>query len=284
MQDNEPFTPPSRSRGLVLLLAFAPMTNSGATHASESAPVVTNEWKMLAPLPDPVGYAGMFAGVLQGRLVAGGGSQWDKPAWVNGTKRYSDRMFALATSAGNWVELPVKVPYKGGYFASAATGEAIYVAGGIDPAGCQRSVFKLHVQGDGLVLEHLPALPHPVGYGAAAVAAGRLYVVGGMNLPDAKAARAETWSLALTGSSKGEGWRREAGRPGTGVFVACAAAEAGQVYVFGGMEFTAAGKYASSAHAYRLNTATGKWEQLPDLPEPRVGASNPGRAIGQLFP
>jgi hypothetical protein len=51
------------------------------------------------------------------------------------------------------------------------------------------------------------------------------------------------------------------------------------------MEFTAAGKLAPSAHAHRLNTATGKWEQLPDLPEPRVGASNPGQALpdGRIF-
>ncbi len=104
MQNSEPFTPPSCSRRLVPLLAFALMTTPGASRAAESAPVVTNEWKVLAPLPDPVGYAGMFAGVLQGRLVTGGGSQWDKPSWLKGTKRYSDRMFALATPAGNWVE------------------------------------------------------------------------------------------------------------------------------------------------------------------------------------
>ena len=243
------------------------------------------EWKMLAPLPDPVGYAGMFGGVLQGRLVTGGGSQWDKPGWLNGTKGYSDRIFALADPAGKWTELPVKAPFKGGYFASAATPEAIYLAGGIDPTGCRRSVFKLQAQGEGLGFERLPDLPQPVGYGAAAIANGRLYVIGGMDSPDAKSARVETWSLALAASSTGEGWRREADFPGTGVFVASAASDGGQVYVFGGMEFTATGKYAPSAHAYRLNAAVGKWEQLPDLPEPRVGGTNPGRVLadGRMF-
>jgi N-acetylneuraminic acid mutarotase len=100
-----------------------------------------------------------------------------------------------------------------------------------------------------------------------------------MNSPDAKSARTETWSLAITGSELAAGWRREADFPGTGVFVACAASVAGQVYVMGGMEYDAAGKFVPSAHAYRLNPLAGKWETLPELPEARVGASNPGQAL-----
>jgi N-acetylneuraminate epimerase len=270
----------------LLLLALAFMINPAAdARAAAASPAPPAEWKMLAALPDPVGYAGMFGGVLQGRLVTGGGSQWDKPGWLNGTKNYRDRIFALTDPAGKWTELRAKVPFKGGYFASASTAEAIYLAGGIDSTGCRRSVFKLRTQGEELIFDRLPDLPKPVGYGAAAIAGGRLYVVGGMDSPEAKSARVETWSLAIAGPSTSEGWRREADFPGTGVFVASAAADAGQVYVFGGMEFTAAGKYAPSAHAYRLNAAVGKWEPLPDLPEPRVGGTNPGRALadGRLF-
>jgi len=234
-----------------------------------------SEWKILAPLPDPIGFGGMFAGVLNGRLVTGGGSQWDKPIWLKGQKRFSDRIFSLAIPAAAWREEALRLPEKRGHFASAATPEAIYLAGGVDAAGCASAAYELRAQGEGLVCNRLPDLPHPIGYAVAAIAGGRLWVVGGMREPAGKVASNEVWSLALAAPAQSAGWRREADLPGTGVFVAAAASDGSALYVFGGMAFDAAGKYQPSKQACRLNCQDGKWSRLPDLPEPRVGAASP---------
>jgi hypothetical protein len=60
-------------------------------------------WRSLAPIPDPIGFAGMFAGAVDGRLYAGGGSQFvDRPQWLNGTKVMTDQIFVLDELDGAW--------------------------------------------------------------------------------------------------------------------------------------------------------------------------------------
>lgn len=242
-------------------------------------------WRVLAPLPDPTGYGGMFAGVLSGRLVAGGGTQWDKPIWRDGIKIFSDRIFVLETPDAAWKEDGVRLPVKSGHFASAFTDDAIYLAGGISAEGCMRSVWELRSGSNGYAFRSLPDLPHPVGYGAAAIARGRLYVIGGVGDPAARSALREVWSLAIAPTASRDEWRREADLPGTGVFVHLASSDGKDVYVFSGMAFDADQKYRPSPEAYRLDTTAARWVRLPGLPEPRVGATGPGQPLpdGRLF-
>lgn len=260
-----------------LLLLMTAIPASAASLSATRPPVSLNGWQLLAPLPDPVGFGGMFAGVLNGRLVAGGGSQFPKkPIWLQGEKVFSDRIFVLADIAGQWTEHAAKLPFKAGHYASAYTADAIYVAGGIDPAGCVRQAWEIRAEGDGYAFEPLPDLPQTLGYGAAAVAGGRLYVVGGQNVLTVRVASAEVWSLDLT---KKSGWRRESDLPDAGVFLAAAAGQGSHLYVFGGVNLDAACKAIQSARAYRLDTVMGKWERLPDLPEPRVASATPAVPI-----
>ena len=262
-----------------LASAFFSMTallsqSTAATAASSETASASPGWKQLAPLPDPVGWAGMFAGVLDGRLIAGGGSQFPKkPIWLQGTKAFNGRLYALAEPAGKWEVLEAQLPEKIGNAASAATADGIYLVGGIAADGCRATAWVLRSKNGALVAEPLPSLPRPLGYAVAAVVGRRLVVAGGQhNLTD-KAATAETWSLDLAAQS--EGWTREADLPGPGVFVPCAATDAGGVFVFGGMAFSGDGKLAPARAAYRFDVARRSWERLPDLPEPRVAAASP---------
>lgn len=229
-------------------------------------------WKSLSPLPDPVGYAGMAAGVLGGRLVATGGSQWDRPIWRQGTRSFTDRVFVLDASDGTWRTAAARLPVPSGHFASASADDAIYLAGGNSAAGSLATVYVIKPDGNDYRLERLPDLPAPTGYAAAAVAGGRMFVVGGVPDPASKAARREVWSLDLRDPAA---WRREADLPGPGVIVPVAAGQGDALYVFGGMTFDSEGKPVPSRAACRLPRAGGQWEILPDLPEPRVGTAGP---------
>ncbi len=229
-------------------------------------------WKLLSPLPDPIGYAGMAAGVLGGRLVATGGSQWDRPIWLKGTRSFTDRVFVLDALDGTWRAAAARLPVPSGHFASASADDAIYLAGGNSAAGSLATVYVIKPDGNDYRLERLPDLPAPTGYAAAAVAGGRLFVVGGVPDPASKAARREVWSLNLRNPVA---WSREADLPGAGVIVAAAAGQGEALFVFGGMAFDPDGKPTPSRAACRLPRTGGAWEILPDLPEPRVGIVGP---------
>ena len=241
-----------------------------------------NRWKMLAPLPDPVGFGGMFAGVLKGRLVTGGGSQFrDRPIWLKGEKTYSDRVFTLDHLDGKWTEQAFRLPVQVAHYASVASDEAIYLAGGMDVAGCVKTAWEIRAQGETFSCTPLPDLPDTNGYTAAAIVGGRLYVAGGQKQLTVRVAIAEVWSLDL---QKKDGWRREPDLPGAGVFLAAAAGYGEHLYVIGGVNLDAAGQAIQPARCFRLHVPTGRWERLPDLPEPRVGAATPcAVSNGRIF-
>ncbi len=278
MKFNDPSRPvwAKLASALLGVLALVPlMADLPGLRLSPQDKMNMNGWKLYSPLPDPVGFGGMFAGVLDGRLVTGGGAQWDKPIWRQGHKHFNDRVFTLSAPLAGWVVSPTPLPVKSGYFASASAPDAIYLAGGIDTAGCVSTAYELKANDGGLVYRRLPDLPHPLGYAVAAIAGGRLWVMGGAREPASTAASSEVWSLGLSAPSGSEGWRREEDIPGPGVIVAAAASDGNEVYLIGGMAFDSTGKFEPSKRAYSLNVMDRKWRRLPDLPEPRVGAASP---------
>lgn len=261
-------------RAVATCFALMTVTASAAEPLRPTQEIEMHGWKLLAPLPDPVGLGGMFGGVLHDRIVLGGGSQFpDKPFWLNGEKAFSDRIFTLTNLTGPWQVHATRLPQKMGHFASAATADAIYLAGGIDASGCLRQVLKVQAKGDDFTFTRLADLPQALGYATAAIAGDRLYVVGGLASPTAKKAGAEVWSLDL--SSAQAPWRREPDLPGSGIFVAALAAQGKDVYAFGGITFAAGEKPVPSAAAFVLASGSNQWQRLADLPEPRVGAVTP---------
>jgi N-acetylneuraminic acid mutarotase len=262
------------------------MTALAATAAETETP--RHGWQLLAPLPDPVGYAGMFAGVLDGRVVAGGGSQFrEKPNWLHGEKTFSDRLFVLSDPMASWSESAVRLPMPMASSASACTSDAIYLVGGINATGCLRHAWELRPGGEqreGFRFTPLPDFPHPIGYATAAIAQGRLHVFGGLPDPASKTPSIETWSLALA-DAPARSWRREPDWPVSGVFLCSAASEGESIFAVGGLGFDAAGKATPSARCYRLAPAANAWQRIADLPEARVGAATPCALVdaGKFF-
>lgn len=230
------------------------------------------DWVVLNPLPDPIGYAGMAAGVLDGRLVATGGTQWSLPIWLKGTRKFNDEIFVLGGLDGQWRTAKARLPEPCGHFAASATADAIYLAGGTDPKGCRTAAYELRAEDGDYVFRRLPDLPKPIGYSAGAIASGRFFVIAGVSDPASTSPSSEVWSLEL--AKPEAGWIREADLPGPGLLVPAAGSDGTAVYVFGGMAFDA-GKPKPSTTAYRLAQAGSSWEELPAIPEPRVAINSP---------
>jgi hypothetical protein len=252
---------------LGLLAAFSLMDTPA--HSAPSA----RDWVVLDPLPDSIGYAGMAAGVLDGRLVATGGTQWSQPVWLKGTRKFNDEIFVLGALDQTWRVSSARLPVASGHFASAATGQAIYFAGGTHSGGCLATAYELRAEGGSYVTRRLADLPKAIGYAAGTIAENRFFLIGGVPDPASTQPSNEVWSLDL--SSPTARWVREADLPGRGLLVPGAASSGAAVFAFGGMAFDAAGKPVPSAAAYYLPKAGGVWERLPDLPQPRVGINTP---------
>lgn len=237
-------------------------------------------WTTLTPLPDPIGFGGMFAGVLHDRLITGGGSQWNKPVWIAGAKKsYTDAIWALSSPSGDWEKLPLSLPTPRGHFSSAAMPGAVVLAGGVDDSGTLRSTLALRESTTGLEWKTLPDLPVPVIYGCAAIVDGRLYVIGGLDDAASKVPSAAVWSLAVADLDQAGEWQREPDLPGPGVFVAAATGAKDRLYVFGGMAVDAAGNFVPSVNAYRFDPAERSWDRIADLPDPRVGLATPSPVL-----
>ncbi|AHF94709.1 hypothetical protein OPIT5_23745 [Opitutaceae bacterium TAV5] len=236
--------------------------------------VVGGEWQQLARLPDPVGFGGMFAGVLDGALVTGGGSRFvDRPLWQGGTKGYGEKIYVLASPDGRWSESEARLPKGLGHFAVAAARDEIYLLGGLSAEGYEAACHRIGWSGGQIVVSRLPDLPAPLGYGVAAVAGGRVVVAGGQHAADARRMNTRVWSLDPRAPAGG--WRREADLPGSGVIVPCAAAQGDHFYLFGGLAYDGDGRPSPSSGACRYDLAKRVWRMLPAMPEARVAAATP---------
>ena len=230
----------------------------------------------LASLPDPTGFAGMFAAVLDGKLWTGGGSQWDKPFWLGGKRSLSDRIYVLAEPGGAWQLSESRLPGAVGHFAAVAEGDRVYLCGGMGPAGVVSDVTVGRFTDGGLQWTSLPPLPRGLVYASAGMAGGRLFVVGGLLRPEDRSASPEVWSLPGDPEAAiRDGWRREPDLPFGGLFVAAVGGQRDRLYVISGMGFDAEGKYVPSRSLSVFSTVDRVWRSAASLPEGRVGASPP---------
>jgi len=120
------------------------------------------DWRQLPPLPDPVGFAGPFAGVSSNALfVAGGANFPDKLPWEGGRKIWYDAAFVLDRTNGAWSK-PFKLPRAIGYGVSVTTPDGVLCAGGSDSTQHYLDVFLLRWCAGKLETKPLPPLPKPL--------------------------------------------------------------------------------------------------------------------------
>src|SRR6186997_1541286 len=110
-----------------------PLTAALAVCASARAGTIVTE--MLPPVPDAIGYAGAFAGVIGEQLLAGGGANFPDGVmpWNGGKKVWHDTLYLLDLSAPQtgW-KIIGHLPKPNGYGISLTTAEGVVLIGGGD--------------------------------------------------------------------------------------------------------------------------------------------------------
>lgn len=263
-------------RSFILSVATAPAVLSGCVHGSRLAP----RWQSLAPLPDALGLAGAFAGVSGGELLVAGGANFPRGLpWEGGTKIWHDTVYQLGSPQGQW-RVAGKLPRPLGYGISVTTPQGLVCIGGSDATRHYPGAFRLFADTTGVRVEPLPSLPGPLANAAGALVGESILVCGGSAEPGERTASNRL--LALDLRRPNAGWQALTPLPAAPRFLAVAAADAGDFFLFGGVALVQRdGKPVRDylRDAWRYRTGSG-WERLPDLPRPIAAAPSPAPVMG----
>jgi N-acetylneuraminic acid mutarotase len=162
-------------------LAMTSACSSPSTSALSNP--VKLEWRELAPLPDPIGLKGMYAGLSNGHVILAGGSNFPIPQRAGGRKTFHRVIYTQPlplTANGTWTtsgELPSGLAEG----AAVTTDLGVLCLGGHDGNAPVASVFLLEWDlSTGTVARRaLPDLPIACTSNSAAYVDGAVYVAGG---------------------------------------------------------------------------------------------------------
>ncbi len=168
------------------------------------AQISAPEWVAFAQLPDSRGFAGMYAGISSGRLLAMGGANFpgDMP-WSGGKKKWYDTIFCFSEEKG-WHKAGQTLPETSGYGVSVSYRNRLILVGGSTATGHLKRVLALEWKNDALVFESLPELPVSLANMGGTLLGSLIFITGGMETPES-AASARAFVLDL--ENLNAGWK-----------------------------------------------------------------------------
>jgi N-acetylneuraminic acid mutarotase len=252
----------------------------------------------LPPLPDREGFAGMFAGIVAGKLVVAGGANFPRGyPWEGGRKAWYDTVFVLESpSSASWTRPNLALPAPKGYGVSFNWNDSLVIAGGetgpsIDEPErkpvCLASVNRFRFKGDRLEIAPEPPLPEPLKDACGSVIGDRLVLFGGTNSPGSTTASNRLYALDMTDPNRT--WKRCPDLPGAGRIQAVAAVVGSDLLIYSGIALEAdatdmvARRKPYFKEVWRYSPGdpfeTGQWNRLADMPREAAAAPSPAFRI-----
>lgn len=105
------------------------------------------DWEPLAPLP--TGNGGFACGIVDGRLIVAGGTNWS-----DDTKHWLDVIWAYDPQTNTWTTMG-KLPAPCGYAASGVVQGKLIIAGGSDGKAAHRDILAVNAKGESQVVGQL---------------------------------------------------------------------------------------------------------------------------------
>ena len=225
-------------------------------------------WSVVASLP--AGLSGLFAGVSNGVLLVGGGSNFPGAMpWKGGVKKYYNTGYVLSQPvAGTFSWLPdavFRLPEATAYGGSAEVPGGVVCVGGRTESGYTPFVYLLRWDPSArrVVTTPLPALPFGLACMAVTAIGNTVYVAGG------EAASGSTdvfMSLDLSGPVPA--WHDLPPLPLRMAYSVAVAQSNGNhpcVYVLGGRTRTATGVSGLHSTVFCYDPASGRWTRMKDI-------------------
>jgi len=239
-------------------------------------------WDTLPPLPDPVGFAGVYAGVSNDALIVAGGANFPQaPPWAGGEKVWHDSIFVLTDPDGVWQQVG-RLPRPLAYGVSLTTDDGVLCIGGGDAIHHYADVFLLEWTGERINITELPPLPTPTAFMCGAMLDDTIYVAGGQDRPDSPNALKTFWSLDL--SQTDASWNELEPWPGPARMLAVAAVQDGAFFLLSGVDLVRTDdgpvkrEYLRDAYRYRPGDG---WTRVADLARAAAAGPTPAVCLGQ---
>ncbi len=239
---------------------------------------------MLPAVPDAIGYAGAFTGVIGHQLLAGGGANFPDGVmpWNGGKKVWHDTLYTLDLSApeAGWKTIG-HLPKPNGYGVSLTSREGVVLIGGGDAVRHFSEVWLLTLAADGKPLfRNLPELPAGLAQMSGALVGRRIHLCGGIEKADATQATNAHRMLDLDALEKG--WQNQPALPAAGRILGTAAVLDDTFYFMAGCSLApdAAGKPVRTLLRDAWKFSEGRWSRVADLPHVLVASASPAPVAG----
>lgn len=239
---------------------------------------------MLPAVPDAIGYAGAFAGVIGNLLLAGGGANFPDGVmpWNGGRKVWHDTLYMLNLTGqdAGW-KIIGRLPEPNGYGISLSCREGIVIIGGGDASRHFSEVWLLTLDADGLpMFRSLPDLPVGLAQMTGALVGRHIHLCGGIETPDATVATNAHWMLDLDALENG--WRKMPELPAAGRILATSAAVGDAFHLMGGCSLApeSDGKPSRTPLRDSWKFSCGRWSRIADLPHVLVASASPAPVAG----
>lgn len=237
-------------------------------------------WEQAAQVPDPVGFAGAYAGVSNGHLLVAGGANFPEGTrpWSGGVKQWNDKVFVLAEKDGKWKEVG-RLPRPMGYGVSLTWEDQVVILGGADQSAHYQDAYLLRYENGRVITDRLPDLPAPNANACGALVDGVIYVAGGLAHPADTAATHSFWSLDLKIPHTERKWEILQGWPGSPRMLGVAGVIDDAFYLMSGIalqvpEGESLARRTYLTDAYRYAPGSG-WQCIADLPHAVAAAPTP---------
>jgi N-acetylneuraminic acid mutarotase len=234
-------------------------------------------WRSLRTFPQEPGLAGPLAGWHDGVLIVAGGANFpDVPLAAGGKKVWHDALHVLVPGEQEWRPAG-RLPEPRAYGAAVSLPGGVLVAGGENSGKVFQDSLMLRWDGTQVLVEPGPMLPAAITSAMAVRLGDHVYLAGGYDHGSPRTSCRHFWRLDA--SRPATGWQTLPSWPGPPRAQGVMAAVAGAVYLFSGLDVSAAAggapqtTYLRDAYRYLPDGAT--WEKLPDLPWSAVAAPSP---------
>jgi len=220
------------------------------------------QWENIPAIPDAQGLEGSFCGVANDALIVAGGSSVTKDQNGNVIRNWHDDIFVLTRGSDKWLS-GGKIPNPLSHGTSITTDYGLVCLGGSDLQKAYKTVFLLQWCDGQIKTIQLPDMPETRTHAAGALLGDTIYVLGGQTEPTIDTVTKTTWKLELVKDEWDRlSWQEVESWPGPPRTDAMAAAQDGNLYLFGG--YTGYPELESLDDAYSYNVKDG-WKRIADI-------------------
>jgi N-acetylneuraminic acid mutarotase len=237
-------------------------------------------------LPDKIGFAGMYAGIIDGDVIAAGGANFlGKMPWDGGVKSWSDAIYIFKAEVGEWKKQTQKLPLKMAYGVSVSYGNGVILAGGCTEANKNINDVFLLKEKDGVVsIKQLASMPVRLANMCGDLVGDYLFIAGG-----SENAEGLSTQNFLAYDIKGDKWEALGNIPGPARINAVSASSEGKFYLFTGIQIspTSQGtkrKVLTDAYSFSPKFLAGKliggnWKKLAEIPRGMAAGPSPAPVV-----